>query len=110
MGEVWYGWDSQLNRPVALKFLKYDDPDELARFQREAQTAARLNHPNIGAVYEVGENEGKHFIALQYIDGQTLQAPVLVGAQHLADLTAGVVSSTPGKAAARAARPPAAAP
>jgi len=72
MGEVWKGWDTDLRRWVALKFLKHQDPDELARFKREAQTAGNLNHPNIAAVYESGEHQGKHFIAMQYVDGQTL--------------------------------------
>ncbi|MBI2900752.1 MAG: tetratricopeptide repeat protein [Planctomycetes bacterium] len=66
MGEVWKAWDTELRRWVALKFLK--DPEEFARFRREAQTAATLNHPGIAAVYESREN----FIAMQFVDGQTL--------------------------------------
>src|SRR5438552_12377212 len=62
MGEVWKGWDRELGRWVALKFLKGRDPDEVARFQREAQTSARLSHPNIAAVYDVGEDSGRSFI------------------------------------------------
>ncbi len=71
-GEVWKAQDHDLNRPVALKFLKSDDPDELMRFRREAQTAAKLDHPNIGAVYEVGDHEGHAFISMQFVDGRTL--------------------------------------
>jgi serine/threonine protein kinase len=72
MGEVWKGLDTELNRPVALKFLKDRDPLELARFRREAQTAAGLSHPNIAAIYEIGEQEGCPFIAMQYVAGRTI--------------------------------------
>ncbi len=72
MGEVWRAWDRDLRRWVALKFLHHEDPDQLARFRREAQTAAALSHPNIASVYEVGEADGKPFIAMQYVAGQTL--------------------------------------
>ncbi len=68
MGEVWKAWDTELTRWVALKFLKYEDAAELARFRREAQVAAKLNHPNIGAVYEAQDR----FIAMQYVAGRTL--------------------------------------
>jgi tetratricopeptide (TPR) repeat protein len=74
MGEVWRGWDRELRRWVALKFLHYEDPGQLARFRREAQTAAALNHPHIASVYEVGESKGRPFIAMQYIAGLTLDA------------------------------------
>ncbi len=72
MGEVWKAWDVELRRWVALKFLKSDVPDELARFHREAQMAAQLIHPNIAAIHEVGVAAGRHFIAMQYIAGGTL--------------------------------------
>ncbi len=72
MGEVWKAWDPQLNRWVALKFLRGDSEDEIARFEREAQTAGQLTHPNIAAVYEVGCDEGRHYIAMQFVDGRTL--------------------------------------
>jgi tetratricopeptide (TPR) repeat protein len=72
MGEVWQVWDRELRRWVALKFLKGDDPEEISRFRREAQTAARLNHHNIASIYEVGETGGKPFIAMQFVGGQTL--------------------------------------
>ncbi len=73
MGEVWQAWDTQLARWVALKFLKGHDADEIARFRREAQTAAGLSHTNIAAVYEVGEDQGRHFIAMQYVEGMTFK-------------------------------------
>src|ERR1043166_4242594 len=54
MGEVWRGWDRELRRWVALKFLHHSDAAQQARFLREAQTAAALSHPNIASVYEIG--------------------------------------------------------
>jgi serine/threonine protein kinase/Tfp pilus assembly protein PilF len=71
-GEVWKSWDTVLERWVALKFLKFEDNDELSRLKREAQTAARLSHPHIAAVFEIGEANGRTFLAMEYIDGQTL--------------------------------------
>jgi tetratricopeptide (TPR) repeat protein/tRNA A-37 threonylcarbamoyl transferase component Bud32 len=73
-GEVWKAWDTALARWVALKLLHHQDLDELRRFTREAQTAASLVHPNIAAVYQVGAHDGKQFIAMQFIDGETLHA------------------------------------
>jgi serine/threonine-protein kinase len=67
-GQVWKAWDPELDRWVALKLLKGDDPDQLARFAREAQTAARLSHPGIVAVYAVGTD----FIAMELVEGRTL--------------------------------------
>jgi tetratricopeptide (TPR) repeat protein/predicted Ser/Thr protein kinase len=72
MGEVWKAWDSTLGRWVALKFLKGGDDDEVARFRREAQTAGRLHHPNIAAIYEVNQDQGRQYIAMQFVDGQNL--------------------------------------
>ncbi len=74
MGEVWKAWDTELSRWVALKFLKGADEEEIIRFKREAQTAARLSHPNIAAVYEVGAANGRHYIAMQFVAGTTLAA------------------------------------
>jgi tetratricopeptide (TPR) repeat protein/predicted Ser/Thr protein kinase len=74
MGEVWKAWDDELRRWVALKFMKNADAEELARFKREAQIAARLSHPNIAAVYEVGDDAGqKPFIVMQYVRGRTMR-------------------------------------
>ncbi len=72
MGEVWKALDSGLGRWVAIKFLKIDDEAELARFRREAQTAASLTHPSIASIHEVGEIAGRHYIAMQYVKGRTL--------------------------------------
>ncbi|UCH83665.1 MAG: serine/threonine protein kinase, partial [Candidatus Latescibacterota bacterium] len=75
MGEVYLAEDVELKRKVALKFLPAQfasDPETLARFKREAQTAAGLNHPNIVTVYEVGEHQGQPYIAMAYIEGESL--------------------------------------
>lgn len=71
-GTVDLVWDTRLYRRTALKILKDADPEEVARFQREARLAAGLSHPNIAAVYEVGDVAGTHFISMQYVDGDTL--------------------------------------
>jgi len=73
-GEVWLARDRELGRPVALKFLRSAGLEELERFRREAQTAARLAHPNIAAVYEVGDHAGLPFIAMQFVPGRTVDA------------------------------------
>lgn len=72
MGRVYKAYDPKLNRKVALKFLSDDDPLKIARFQNEAKAQARINHECICEIYEVGEVEGKTFIAMQYINGQLL--------------------------------------
>jgi serine/threonine-protein kinase len=74
MGKVYKAHDRKLDRYVALKFLLASDPEMIKRFQREAQAQARLEHPGICRVYEVGEMDGRPFIAMQYIDGRTLKA------------------------------------
>src|SRR5689334_12635398 len=73
MGEVWKALDSELRRAVALKFLHSEDPLELARFEREAHLAASLSHANIGAIHEIGVIDGRHYIAMQYVQGRTLE-------------------------------------
>lgn len=76
MGEVFLAQDAQLNRPVALKLLPAEfagDENSLLRFEREAKAVSSLNHPHIITVHEVGEAEGWHFIATEYIDGVTLR-------------------------------------
>ena len=75
MGQVWQATDTQLNRQVALKILPdafADDPDRLARFKREAQILASLNHPNIAAIYGIEEAEGTRALVLELVEGPTL--------------------------------------
>src|SRR6267378_3150878 len=76
MGEVYLAQDTKLDRRVGLKILPADvaaNRDRMDRFVREAKSAASLSHPNIAQIFEIGEDDGVHFIAMEFINGQTLR-------------------------------------
>jgi len=89
MGEVYLASDTQLDRKVALKLLPAGltgNKDRLRRFIQEAKTASSLNHPNIITIHEIGQVEGAHFIATEFIDGQTLKQRMARARMKLPDI------------------------
>ena len=75
MGDVYRAHDSKLGRDVAIKVLKHDvigDPDRKRRFVQEARTASALNHPNIVTIHDIDQEDGRDFIVMEYVDGQSL--------------------------------------
>src|SRR5687767_1386283 len=86
MGEVYRARDSKLGRAVAVKIVRegLSDPDRIARFEREAKVLAALNHPHIAALYGMEIADGRHFLVLELVEGETLadrlrRGPVPVG-------------------------------
>ena len=79
MGEVYRARDSRLDRTIALKILPAEvasDQERMRRFVREAKAASALNHPNVATIYDFGECEGMSFIAMEYVEGETLAARI----------------------------------
>ena len=72
-GAIYQAIQTDLDRRVALKFLHSEDPEDVQRFLQEAQTATLLSHPNIVPIYEIGEFDGRHYLAMQYVEGKTLE-------------------------------------
>ena len=97
MGEVYLAEDTRLHRKVALKILPTNlasDRNRMSRFNQEAMAAAALNHPNIAHIYEIGAADGVHFIAMEYIDGDTLRHRINEGTKLLEILEIGSETSS----------------
>ncbi|HEY2972463.1 MAG TPA: serine/threonine-protein kinase [Pyrinomonadaceae bacterium] len=89
MGEVYLAYDSRLRRPVAIKLLPIEfteNKGRLSRFEREAYAASRLNHPNILTTHEIGEHDGHHFIATEYVEGESLRQRITRAAPELREI------------------------
>ena len=108
MGEVYLAQDTSLNRRVALKVLPPEvasNQDRMRRFKQEASAAASLNHPTIAHIYEIGESDGLHFIAMEYVEGSTLRTKIheerkelsklLRALQHVAEGLAKLIEPQP---------------
>src|SRR5215813_279743 len=106
MGEVYLAHDTRLDRKVALKILPADlasHRDRMERFVREAKSAAALSHPNIAQIFEISEDGGTHFIAMEFVDGQTLRQLIRAGKTDLAKLLRYLQHAAEGLAKAHAA-------
>jgi TolB-like protein/tRNA A-37 threonylcarbamoyl transferase component Bud32/Tfp pilus assembly protein PilF len=105
MGVVYKAEDTRLKRPVALKFLSEAlsrDRHALERFEREAQAASALNHPHICTIYDIDEHEGRHFIAMELLEGQTLKQRILGKRMELDEILAAALEVADGLEAAHA--------
>ena len=105
MGVVYLAEDIRLHRKVALKFLPAlvaQDPHARARFEREAQAASALDHPNISTIYEIGEWERQLFIAMAFYDGQTLRQRIEQGPMSFSEIASLVEQLASGLRAAHA--------
>ena len=99
MAEVYLAHDQLLDRPVALKVLFPEfarDPTFVERFRREAQAAANLNHPNIVAVYDWGEEDGTYFIVMEYVEGRSLREAIQADGPLYPNLAADLASDIAG--------------
>ena len=106
MGEVYLAEDTKLDRKVALKLLPDEvasDQERMRRFVQEAKSASALNHPNIITIYEIGEIDSRHFIATEFIDGETLRKRIKHGHMKLADILEITIQTTGALVAAHAA-------
>ncbi|HEY8560101.1 MAG TPA: protein kinase [Pyrinomonadaceae bacterium] len=106
MGEVYLAEDRQLERKVALKILPAEvaqNAERMQRFIREAKTASALNHPNIAHIYEIGEEKGVHFIAMEFIEGKSLHAKIHAERAELKELLKYFLQIAEGLAKAHAA-------
>ncbi len=106
MGEVFLAEDTRLLRKVALKVLLPEvaaDSERLARFLLEARAASALSHPNAAHIYEIGESGGLHFLAMEYIEGETLESRLTGDPLPLAEIVSiGVTSGWRAGSGARA--------
>ena len=106
MGEVYLAQDTKLDRKVALKILTAElaaKHDRMRRFVQEAKAAAALNHPNIAHIYEIGEAGDAHFIAMEFVDGETLRELIHLEQTNLAKLLRYLQRTAEGLAKAHAA-------
>ncbi len=106
MGEVYVARDTKLDRTVAIKVLPADlanDQSRMRRFVQEARTASSLSHPNVAHIYEIEDSDGVHYIAMEYVDGQTLRQRISRGDLALTELLEIAMQTAAALAAAHAA-------